>query len=40
MKWISATINKEYSNDVEEGIDKLQQGDTVVLLDDGTWYKS
>lgn len=39
-KWISATINEEYSTDMNEGIDGLTEGDIVILESDGKWYKS
>jgi hypothetical protein len=40
MRWISATVNEQYSNDPAEGIEGLQEGDTIVLFDDGSWYKT
>jgi hypothetical protein len=39
MKWISATINKNYTDDPEEGLETLFHGCTVILNEDGTWYK-
>jgi len=39
MKWISATVDKEYSDDEDIGIDGLNQGDSVCLNADGTWTR-
>ena len=39
MKWISATVDKEYSDDEDIGIDGLNRGDNVCLNADGTWNK-
>ena len=39
MKWISAEVNEVLSDDPEEGINELQEGDLVVLTSDGKWYK-
>lgn len=39
MKWISATVNDEYSGWDDEGIDSLDEGTVVVLEENGTWYK-
>lgn len=39
MKWISATVNEEYIGEHEEGLDKITEGNLVILNEDGTWYR-
>lgn len=39
LKWISATVNEIYSNDANEGIEELDEGQQVMLYNDGTWVK-
>ena len=39
-RWISATVNEEYSDDELEGIEDLAEGHTVILYDNGTWYET
>ena len=40
MKFISATVNEVYSNDKSEGIEGLDEGDIVMLFEDGTWFRA
>lgn len=40
MKWISANINEAYTSDKEEGIDDLNEGDIIIIQDDGKWYRA
>jgi len=40
VHWISATVNEQYSDDKEEGIQELQEGDNVILYSDGRWIKA
>jgi len=43
-RWISATVNETYSDDLLEGIENLEEGDLVVLEEDEkgnrTWRKT
>ena len=39
-RWISATVNEEYSSEELEGIEGLQEGDNVILEADGRWHKT
>ena len=39
-RWISATVNEEYSSEELEGIEGLQEGDNVILEADGRWHKA
>jgi len=42
-RWISATVNETYSDDLLEGIENLEEGDHVILEEDEkgnrTWSK-
>jgi len=37
-RWISATVNKIYTDHENEGIEGLDRGSIVILIADGTWY--
>jgi len=39
-RFISATVNEIYSDDKLEGIEGLNEGDTVILFEDGTWFRA
>jgi len=43
-QWISAQVNETYSDDPQEGIKGLTEGDQVILLIDKkgnkSWYKT
>ncbi len=38
-RWVSATVNEEYSTMDSEGIDGLEEGMLIQLNEDGTWNK-
>lgn len=42
-RWITVTVDEEYSGEEDEGIDNLDRGDTVILYEDEkgnrTWEK-
>lgn len=38
LSWMSANVNEVYSDDANEGIKDMNEGDLVILLEDGTWY--
>ncbi len=39
MKWVSATVNEEYSSMDSEGLEGVTEGTLVQLSEDGTWCK-